>query len=191
MTELPNLEQSREHIGDGVDFADIVHDSHNRWREAKQPSWKEFSQAVDIPESLSGRFVDTMIDNMPSYIPEDVCEALRERHPEPILAVGVLLDKRMFSDLGDKAVERVFPSNLESDEDREAWNKGITLLDEIANDTLSQDILLEIGRSEEDTDSSRWFAPLITVLRKYNPIKNAYKGVLNQAEESLGGGGSL
>lgn len=164
-----------------VSFRDIVLDRQRRWRALKQNPLKEFSQAADIPEAVSENLLGLVIDNLPSYIPESLKTKLRETHPNLIIAVGVLADKRIFRAEPGMLPDFITPENIEGEENQQAYQRGIILLDEIANDTLAQDVLHQLGAKH------KWFRPVAAVLENRNPGRHGYKSVLKKTEQIFGG----
>jgi len=162
-------------------FRDIVLDRQKRWKALKQNPLKEFSQAADIPEAVSKNLLGLVINNLPSYIPEELKTKLRDTHPNPIIAVGVLADKRIFYDEDQDMIPHFIIPEGESEENQQAYERGITLLDEIANDTLAQDVLRQLGSKHT------WFKPVAAVLENRNPTRSAYKSGLEKAEQIFGG----
>jgi hypothetical protein len=162
-------------------FNDIVLDRQRRWKTLKQNPLREFSQAADIPEAVSKNLLGLVVDNLPSYIPEGLKVKLREAHPNPIIAVGVLADKRIFHAEPGMVPDFITPENIEGEENQQAYQRGITLLDEIANDTLAQDVLRQLGSKQ------KWFKPIAAVLENRNPIRSGYKAGLKKVEQIFGG----
>jgi|CXWL01.1.fsa_nt_gi hypothetical protein len=162
-------------------FSDVVLDRQSRWKSLKQNPLKEFSQAADIPETVSKNLLGLVIDNLPSYVPEELKTKLREKHPNPIIAVGVLADKRIFHAEPGMVPDFITPENIEGEENQQAYQRGITLLDEIANDTLAQDVLRQLGSKH------KWFGPVAAILENRNPIRSGYKNGLKKVEQIFGG----
>lgn len=167
-------------------FRDIALESQERWRALKNKPYKEFSQAIDIPNAVSGRLLRIVLANLPPYIPDNLKVSLTDNHPEPIIAAGVLPDRRLFAPPSEFILEHPLPPTIETDE-KESWEIGMTLLNEIATDTLAQDILRQMGKTRMSASGVRWFAPLTELLRITNPVRKAYASGLKQAENIFGG----
>lgn len=118
-------------------FKDLVNDVKRRWKEAFRPSHKEFSQAIDVPETMTKDLVNKVVDNLPFYIPAEIRSNIKETHPDPLVVSGFLVDKRFLK--SEKDIDIEAPPWV-SKEDLEDYNKGITVLNEIATDTLAYEV---------------------------------------------------
>jgi hypothetical protein len=168
-----------EAISPVPNFTDLVLETQEKWRSAKKFPLKQFSQAIDVPEVVSKNIVNIVIDNFPSYIPEDVRENLRENHPNPIVAVGFLTDKR-FGEMEPANFEFMGPSWLNED-DYTPWMDGVEVLNEMANDTLAQETLKNLGRK------NKWFAPIVAIADFEAKTGAAYKKAMSKVEKIFGG----
>lgn len=129
-------------------FMELVEATKRKWRDAFRSPHKEFSQAIDIPERMTRNLVDRVVDNLPSYIPEDVRVKIKETHPNPMVVSGFLVDKRLIK--SEKDIDIEAPSWM-SKEDVKDYGKGITVLNEIATDTLAYEVENNLAKK------SLWF----------------------------------
>jgi hypothetical protein len=162
----------------GQDFRNTVIESQKRWKSLKKSPMKELSQSVDIPEAVSKNLVNLVVDNLPSYVSENFKQELKNNHPNPIIAASVLVDNRM---LIDKTSVHISTPEWLNDDDVEAWVNGLTVLNEIATDTLAHDVISNLGRK------NKWFLPVAGVLNFDSKTVTAYTKGLTKAEKIFGG----
>lgn len=162
-----------------LSFREIVENRQKRWVSLKKNPFTELSQTIDIPSLISKNLMSLVLDNLPSYIPPELRQRLKETHPNPIISTGLLVDQRVFHN--DKGTKPSFlvPKNIDG-KDKPSYERGLELLDEIANDTLAQEILHQLG------SKYKWFKPVSAVLENRNPIRSGYKSGLEEIENDFG-----
>lgn len=173
MTEASQEIQTRR------SFREIVLETQKKWRESKRPAYKEFSQAVDLPEKVTGKLVDTVLNNMPDFIPAHVKENIKRTHPDPIVAAGVLPDRRFFKDEYEVKLEK--PSWI-SDEDTKDYQNGMVLLNEITTDTLATEVEEKMAKKNLWSRITGGIRKVTDKMFKYPHNKN-----IKKAEKILGG----
>ncbi|MBP9820033.1 hypothetical protein KBC79_04855 [Candidatus Woesebacteria bacterium] len=123
-------------------FSQRVSEAQLQWKE-KKGTFTEFSQALDVPTKLTRLNYASILNSLPTYIPETLKRELQEK-PLPLVGLSVFEDKRSHEDLGFP-VAIVVPDELVGDGEQYAWRLGIQILNEIATDTLALDIMKEMG----------------------------------------------
>ncbi|MBI5928743.1 MAG: hypothetical protein HY862_05505 [Chloroflexi bacterium] len=187
-------------------FVDVVRESQKVWHSLKKPPIREVSQSVDIPHFVREHITSIALDNVPSYVPENLVSQLRKTHPEPVIGIGMVIDRRTISE--NEIAELIYSVPERVLSEQESWEKGIRLLNEIATDTLANDILKQIYKRDDPQkrDSrealqsfaikqrtlrigERWFKRLAGVVARLSSRPTYAKGI-RLAQEAMGGVGA-
>lgn len=166
-------------------FHQLVIDRQQRWKAEKQNPIKTFSQAIDLPEGTAGEWFNTIVDYLPDYIPDHVKEDIRLSHPNPTIGVSLLVDKRLLNPPEELIPEFLYPATVLSS-DKDKWKRGIILLDEIAADTLTFDILDKIQSSSKGGTVKKIFLPLLLSMKK-ELTNRPYKADIGPIEKLFNG----
>jgi hypothetical protein len=90
-------------------------------------------------------------NNFPDYIPGDIRHGVLRTHPVPITTVSILADRREDAAMETKIQSTdLLPAGVNKS-DKDAWDNGILIFDEIAAETLAQDML----RKSKGLDTSK------------------------------------
>lgn len=147
-------------------FPELVEFSQKLWR-SKDSGIKEISSAVEI-QYLAQWGMGFVRNNFPKDISIELRDRVFENHPVPIVAVGVLQDSRVFMPDNSEIMQYpVFPPGMSKIE-REFWDRGITIFDEIAADTLTEKVF--------KTHASKQG-------KKYKPVRSIGRGYDDAYEE--------
>ena len=87
------------------------------------------------------------------------------------------MDKRMNQ---NDVIRQIIPSTVKQ-EDLKSYSQGITILNEIATDTLAVEIM------ENMSVKYKWFAPFSLLSRKANPTALAYNSTIDTIAKVFGG----
>ena len=90
------------------------------------------------------------------------------------------MDKRLFADK-ECGLKLETPSWLEGDEDEADWMDGLEVLNEIATETLAQDVMKNLGHK------NKWFAPIAGISGLEMRFMATYKKGLSKSEKIFGG----
>ena len=162
----------REPIGNPIEaqqpltFREVVETTQRRWRDNKRNGLKsltQFSQAIDLPEEITGNWMSTIIDCLPGYFSQDLRDHLRETHPNPIYTTSLLKDKRLKVTNPDFTFA---PSIPMPEQDLERWLEGGGLVEEAVIQDLQGEILVNMAKRNK----------VFSVTKKVSDLLNRIEG---------------
>lgn len=122
-------------------FPQLVTISQQKWRE--QQRLLSLKQSHELPQAFSEWMYGLVLDNLPSYIPQDVRQRVRETHPTPLITVGAVPDARMEGNSHEGSIQRTFPQHTSRDNILPLIY-GMEVLDEIVANTITHDVITNL-----------------------------------------------
>lgn len=161
-------------------FRRLVEREKALWRANKKPGLTQKSQAIDLPESISRKITNSIVECLPDFVPDELRHRLLENHPAPIFAFSVKGDKRL--DMEELGVPFYgYVPNYGDDKLLEVWFKGMRILEEATTHMLTQETVKRLGRKH------KWFYPQELASRRMSSHTSAYSGYLQRLKQSFSG----
>lgn len=127
-------------------FSELVRNSQQRWIEHPGPMLA-MDRSHTLPEGFRNWAYQLVLDHLPDYISPEDKQRIRETHPTPIITIGLAEDARYRTASHEGSID-IRPSLpiLENITDARGYIQGMIALDEIAVDTLTEDIISSIAQ---------------------------------------------